>query len=136
MDVDALVVREGDRVTATGRLVRDETGDWFEPFLYAGFPGRTPLRVRPARRAAVQVIGANFDDLTNRFAAAGAVEGFATVIDIWSHDQLQAIRQAIPENAPHRYPRWETPPCPPSAGGWPRLTWKHGNYNLNTTSGT
>jgi hypothetical protein len=131
MDVDALVVREGDRVTATGRLVRDETGDWFEPYLYAGFRDAAPRRVKPARRAAVHVNGANFDDVTSRFEAGGAVEGFANVIGIWSHDQLQAIHQTMPENAPHLYPRWETPPCPPPAGGWPRLTWKHGNYNLN-----
>jgi hypothetical protein len=31
MDVDGLVVREGDLVAATGRLVRNDLGDWFEP---------------------------------------------------------------------------------------------------------
>src|SRR6266568_3794381 len=27
---------------------------------------------------------------------------------------------------PHRYPRWDTPPCPPPAGGWPHLDWGRG----------
>jgi hypothetical protein len=130
MDIDALVVREGDRVSATGRLVHTEAGDWFEPWHYAGWP-ETPRRVRPARRQAVRVIGANFDDLTNRFEDDGAVETFATVTGIWSGDQLRAIRQTVPEHTPHRFPRWETPPCPAPAGGWPCLTWGNADYNLD-----
>jgi hypothetical protein len=31
MDFASLIIREGDRVTASGRVVRNETGDWFEP---------------------------------------------------------------------------------------------------------
>ena len=130
MDIDALVVREGDRVTATGRLVHNEAGDWFEPSHYV-FTGGAPRRVRAAQRQAVRVIGANFDDLTNRFEDDGAVEGFATVTGIWSRDQLRAIRQTIPENAPHHFPRWITPPCPAPAGGWPHLTWGQGDHNLD-----
>ena len=130
MDIDALVVREGDRVSAAGRLVHTRAGDWFEPWRYGGWSG-TPRRVRQARRQAVRVIGADFDDLTNRFEDEGAVEGFATVTGIWSGGQLRATRQTIPKRAPHRSPRWETPPCPAPAGGWPHLTWGHGDHNLD-----
>jgi hypothetical protein len=42
MDVDDLVVRDGDRATATGRLVRNDLGDWFQAhiaaFLVRGLP--------------------------------------------------------------------------------------------------
>jgi hypothetical protein len=130
MDIEALVVREGDRVVATGRLVHTEAGDWFEPWHYVAW-GAAPRGVRAARRQAVRVIGANFDDLSNRFEDDGAVEGFATVTGIWSGDQLRAIRQSIPENAPRHFPRWETPPCPAPAGGWPHLTSGYGGLNLD-----
>lgn len=52
----------------------------------------------------------DFDDLTNRFEHDRAVEGYATVTSMWSHDQLRAIRQTTPVNTPHRYPRLESPP--------------------------
>ena len=130
LDIDALVVREGDRVVATGRLVHTEAGDWFEPWHYVGWP-ETPRRVRPARRQAVRVIGANFDDLSNRFESDRAVEGFATVTGVWSGDQLRAIRQTIPESASPHFPRWETPPCPAPAGGWPHLTSGRRGLNLD-----
>ena len=130
MDIDALVVREGDRVVATGRLVHTEAGDWFEPWHYVGWP-ETPRRVKPARRQAVRVIGANFDDLSNRFESDRAVEGFATVTGVWSGDQLRAIRQTIPESAPPHFQRWETPQCPAPAGGWPHLTSGRGCLNLD-----
>ncbi len=131
MDFDALVVREGDRVTAAGRLVRNETGDWFEPPLPVALPGGLPRRVRAVWRGAVRVSGANFDRLSNRFEDDRAVEGFATLTGIWSANQLQAERQSIPENGHHRSPRWVTPPCPAPGGDWPHLTWGHGDKNLD-----
>src|SRR5260221_12756318 len=104
MGVEALVVRDGDRVGASGRLVRNPDGDWFEPALPRTLIGGLERRVAAPWRGAVRIAGAGFDDLTNRFEHDGAVEGFATITGTWSHDQLRAIRQAAPENAPHQYP--------------------------------
>lgn len=95
MDFDALVGREGDRVTASDRLVRNETGDWFEPSLFVALPGGAFRRVRAAWRGAVRVIGANFDELNNRLEHDGAVEGFATLTCIWSREQLRAEQQTF-----------------------------------------
>jgi len=128
MGVEALVVRDGDRVGASGRLVRNPDGDWFEPALPRTLIGGLERRVAAPWRGAVRIAGAGFDDLTNRFEHDGAVEGVATITGTWSHDQLRAIRQAAPENAPHQYPRWDTPPCPPPAGGWPHLNWEPGTW--------
>jgi hypothetical protein len=136
MDVEAFVVREGDDITASGRLVQNSDGDWFEPALPRTLPAGVERRVATPWRGAVRIAGASFDDLINRFEHDGAVEGFAKVIGVWSHEQLRALRQTAPEDAPHTYPRWDTPPCPPPAGGWPHLstepaTWGRGEHNLD-----
>jgi hypothetical protein len=123
MDIDALVVREGDRVRASGRLVRTSQGDWFQPALLIAEPGGLPPRVRPVwSKGAVRVIGADFDTVSHRFEDDTAVEGWALVTGLWSGGQLTIERQAPP--APHAYPRtrWVIPPCPPPPGGWPQVT--------------
>jgi hypothetical protein len=125
MDFDGLAVREGDLVTASGRLVRNETGDWFEPPLPVALPGGAHRMVRAAWRGAVRVVGASFDELHNRFEHDGAVEGFATLTGIWSRDQLRAEQQTVVDQGPHRPPTWVTPPCPAPPGSWPHLTWGH-----------
>jgi hypothetical protein len=131
MDFAALIVRDGDRVTASGRLVRNETGDWFEPPLPVPLIGGVPRRVRPVWRGAVRVAGANFEELTNRFEDDGAIEGFATLTGTWSAGQLTTQRQAIPEHEQGRWPRGVTPPYPAPAGGWPHLVWGRGDDNLH-----
>jgi hypothetical protein len=126
MDFGGLVVRDGDLVTASGRLVRNQAGDWFEPLLPVA-AGGGPQRVRPVSRVAVRVAGADFDELAGRFEDGGAVEGGATLTGIWSAGQLRVQRQAIPSPRDARFPRWVMPPCPAPAGGWPR----HGDKNLH-----
>lgn len=128
MDAEVLVVREGDRVVASGRLIRNRDGDWFEPVLPRRLIAGVERRVAAPWRGAVSIAGAAFGDLVNRFAEDGDVEGYATVTGIWSRDQLLTIQQTAPESAPHREPRWDTPPCPPPAGGWPRLDWAYGTW--------
>jgi hypothetical protein len=136
MDVEASVVRDGDRVMASGRLVRNPDGDWFEPALPRTLIGGLERKVAAVWRGAVRIVGAHYDDLTNRFERDGAVEGYATVTGIWSGDELRTIRQTTPQKTPHRYPRWESPPCLPPVGGWPHLdwdrgTWGRGEHNLD-----
>jgi hypothetical protein len=129
VDYAALVIRDGDRVTATGRLVRDHTGDWFEPPLFRLLSVDMAREVSPAWRGAIRITGANFDDLSNRRERDGAVEGFAALTGIWSASQLRVETQAPPEPDPPDV-RWRTPPCPAPEGGWPRLTWGRGDKNL------
>jgi hypothetical protein len=130
MDVDGLVVREGDRVTATGRLVRDDPGDWFEPALPIAVAGGLERRVRPVWRGAVRVAGADFDAVAGRFEKDGLVEGWATVTGTWSGEQLRVERQDVPVQASAAHARWVTPPCPPPPDGWP-ATERRGDIELS-----
>jgi hypothetical protein len=134
MDVDRLVVGEGDRATATGRLVRNDRGDWFEPGLPIAEPGGLQRRVRPVWRAAVRVTGVCFDDVAGRSSRDGAVEGWATVTGTWSGGQLQAERQDAPIPEPAALARWVTPPCPPPEGGWPTVH-RRGDVELSYNLG-
>ena len=66
---------EGDRVTATGRLVHSDLGDWFEPALPVAGPARLKRRARAVWKGAVKVAGADFGAVTGRLESNGAVEG-------------------------------------------------------------
>jgi hypothetical protein len=135
MDFASVIIRQGDRVEASGRVVRNETGDWFEPpiavLLVEDSLSRT---VRPAWRGSVRIVGADFDELTDRFERDGAVEGYAWLTGIWTGSHLQVEQQAPPRRQPRQSPRWKTPPCPPPRDGWPRQTrelWRRGGKNLD-----
>jgi hypothetical protein len=130
VDVDRLVVREGDRVAATGRLVRNDLGDWFEPALGVAEPGGLERRVRSVWRGAVRVTGVDFDAVAGRFEKDGLAEGWAAVAGTWSGEQLRAERQDAPVRAPAAHVRWVTPPCPPPEGGWPS-TERRGDIELS-----
>jgi hypothetical protein len=139
MDADRLVVRDGDRASATGRLVRNDLGDWFEPALAIAGPGGGQRRVRPVWGGAIRVAGADFDAVAGRFEADGMVEGWATVTGTWSGGQLRADRQDAPVPEPAAHVRWVTPPCPLPDGGWP-ATPRRGDvelcYDLGDLAGT
>jgi hypothetical protein len=130
VDADGLVVRDGDRVAATGRLVRNDLGDWLEPVGWSWGEGGLERRVRPVSRAAVRVAGADFDAVTNRFEKDGLVEGWAAVTGTWSGEQLRAERQDAPVRTPAAHPQWGAPPCPPPPGGWP-VTERRGDIELS-----
>ena len=120
MDFDDLVVGEGDLVTASGRLVRNQAGDWFEPPVWVAAVGGGHQMIRPVSPAAVRIVAADFDELAGRFEDDGTVEGFATLAGIWSAGQLHVQNQVVPGPIDARLPRWLTPPCPAPADGWPR----------------
>jgi len=130
MDADRLVVRDGDRAAATGRLVRNDRGDWFEPALWIAEPGGLRRRVRPVWDGAIRVAGADFDAVTRRFETDGAVEGWATVTGTWSGGQLRVERQDAPAPEPPGHGRWVMPPCPAPDGGWP-VTPRRGDVELS-----
>ena len=133
MDFASLIIREGDRVTASGRVVRTEAGDWFEPLVPVAAPGSLFRTVRPAWRGSIRIVGANFDDeLWGRFERDGAVEGHATLTGVWTAGCLRVELQTLPEFPHPKIPRWETPPCPPPHGGWPHQTWVYGVKEVQT----
>jgi hypothetical protein len=122
MDFDALVLRDGDRVTATGLLIRNDQGDWLQPHFPVAEPGRGERRVRPVWRGAVRMTGADFTALADRFELHGTVEGSATVRGVWSGGRLRVEWQARPRRGPAWVLPWVTPPCPAPPGGWPEVT--------------
>lgn len=119
MDFDALVLRDGDRVTATGLLIRNDQGDWLEPHLPMAPPGGGERRVGSVWRGAVRITGADFAALANRVEQHGAVQGSATVTGVCSGDQLRVDQQTPPPPRPAWVHPWVIPPCPPPPGGWP-----------------
>lgn len=133
MDFASLIIREGDRVTASGRVVRTETGDWFEPPVPVPATGSLFRTVRPAWRGSIRIVGANFDDeLRGRFERDRAVEGYATLTGIWTASHLRVEHQTLPDFQLPKIPRWEMPPCPPPQGGWPHQTWVYGIKEVET----
>lgn len=120
MDWDALVVAAGADVEGSGRLVRHGTGTWFQP------PGVTPEiadfdpPVQPPGPGAVPVVGADFDAVENRRERNGIVEGYAKVRGRWDSGTLKVDHQVAQQvRVPRHDPRWEIPPCPAPADGWP-----------------
>jgi hypothetical protein len=130
MDIDALVVRDGDQVQASGRLVLDRSGEWFEPRLTVVGPGGRERDVRPVRGAgAVRVVGADFAALSNRFERNGDVEGWAFLTGVWSRQQLVVEKQAAPRADTARRHSRISPPCPPPDGGRPAVV-RRGDIEL------
>ena len=123
-------MREGDRAAATGCLVRNDLGDWFQPALPIAEPGGLERRVRAVWKGAVQVAGADLDAVAGRFAGDGSVEGWATVTGIWSGEQLRVGRQDAPVPGLAAHALWVTPPCPPPEGGWPAVE-RRGDIELS-----
>jgi hypothetical protein len=120
VDISALVLTDGDGLSAWGRLIRDDRGAWFEPPLPMTLVLYEYPPVRPAWRGAVAVTGADFDDVEERRERDGRVEGWATLTGTWSAGGLRAERQERGQRAEaDRFPSWDVPPCPPPDGGWP-----------------
>src|SRR5258708_29788511 len=105
MDVERLGVREGDRAVATGRLVRNDLGDWFQPALPIAEPGGLERRLRAVWEGAIRVAGADFDAVAGRFEKDGSVEGWATITGTWSGEQLRGERQDAPAPQPTQHAR-------------------------------
>jgi hypothetical protein len=120
VDAGGLVIAEGDQAVATGRLVRNDLGDWFDPPHWVAGPGKPGGRlVGPVSKMALRVTGADFSAVTGRFEKDGAVEGWATLTGTWAGGEFLAVRQEPPAPRPAARTPWVTPPCPPPEGGWP-----------------
>jgi hypothetical protein len=133
MDFASLIIRSGDRVTASGRLVRDETGDWFEPPVPVALTLSQFPTVRPAWGGSVRIVGADFGDgLERRLERDGAVEGYAAVTGVWAADHLRGERQDVYAPQHRKSPNWKVPPCPPPPGGWPHQRWVYDIQDVQT----
>jgi hypothetical protein len=121
VDLDALVLREGDEVEAHGRLVKVRSGTWFEPPLPVRAMWVRDRRVAGPTECAVPVRGADFEDLEHRYKLDGSVEGRATVTGAWVGGAVQVTAQSPGARGP-RVPhgRWVSPPCRAPRGGWPQ----------------
>jgi hypothetical protein len=122
MVISDLVLREGDGLRASGRVVTDGETVWFEPPLAVPLVWRRPGN-EPAPGPSgfgVPVLGVDLANLDDRRATSGVVEGWATLTGTWRRDHLMVERQESRGGRTDRAAtRWRRPPCPPPPGGWP-----------------
>lgn len=131
MDWDGLVLQSGDRVSAWGRLVRTAHGTWLDPPVAVAAVLIHPRPVLPPSRAAVVVSGADFSRVDQRYELDGDIEGWATVGGVWTGSELRIDRHSRRQPEPDPGPAWDTPPCPPPAGGWAHGTNHAGNLDFD-----
>ncbi|KAB2344292.1 hypothetical protein [Actinomadura rudentiformis] len=124
MDIQGLILRPGDRVRASGRVVSvgKSVAAWFEPPGFVAMPAFRPGHepVLAPGHTGVRVTGVDLGRLERRRAKDGLVEGHATLTGTWRDTYLQADRQGPATQHARQSRRWRRPPCPPPAGGWPR----------------
>lgn len=120
VDAQSYVLIPGEQIRATGRLVRNGDGDWFDPPLPVralGYgPGGAPAP-RPSKFA-IRAEGADFGQVAHRYERDGCIQGLATVYGVWLEDRIRIDYQTDEPHA-QRHPTWSDPPCPPPVGGWP-----------------
>ncbi len=108
MVVDELVVREGDRAAATGRLVRNDLGDWFQPALPIAEPGgleraATAITLfHPGKSQAVLVVAAADPAAVEAQLRPQLGTSLCVVPSHWTKDQLDAVRDHLQQ----RWQRW------------------------------
>lgn len=99
MDWNALVLHDGDHIEAWGRLVRDESGSFFEaPTVSLAI--LTPAVAPPDKGSAFPVVGADFDAVERRKEYDGRVEGFATLTGRWLDGVIQVDSQTPTQTQP------------------------------------
>src|SRR5690242_10942208 len=111
---EELMLAEGDRVSATGRVVAHDGMTWFEPPLpvhaiYYSDGGP----VHRATHLAVPLIGVDLAALPERRQRDGVVEGRARVVGVWRKDALisETLLPSPPAQSAAGH-RWRVPPCP------------------------
>jgi hypothetical protein len=123
VDLTPLILTEGCKASACGRVVTAGDEVWFDPPLPVPLiyyePGHEPAP-RPSGLG-VRVEGVALDRLDQRREKDGAVEGWTCLTGVWRDERLtvteQSQRVAIRPETPE--PHWTVPPCDPPTGGWP-----------------
>ena len=123
MDLTPLILTEGCKASACGRVVTAGDEVWFDPPLPVPLIGYAPGH-EPAPRPSglgIRVDGVDLGRLDQRREKEGAVEGWTCLTGIWRDERLTVMEQrqrvAIRPQNPAR--QWTVPPCDPPAGGWP-----------------
>jgi hypothetical protein len=118
------VVRDGTRVTATGRVVQvpDRPTRFCAPVAEASVGYAPGMEPPPAYcDFGVNLTGADLAGLTNRREKEGAVEGWATITGTYA-DGTVTVETQEPAPATGSQPATHNvqPPCDEPPGGWPR----------------
>ena len=120
MDWDALILREGDAIEAWGRLVRTESGSWFEPPIAVPAMWLPPGEIWPPTGFGVRVVGADFGAVERRREGGGSIEGTATLAGRWVAGEFHVEHQTANRlHGPPPDPEWTVPPCRAPVQGWP-----------------
>jgi len=109
-----LVVRPGDRVSASGRYVSCDDGEWLDLARVDGL-----LIHRPGSRSShsVRLIGLDPAGVPRDFGSDHIIPGFVRVTGIWQDETIRVDDQGT-VTYPARSHREFVPPCPAPAGGW------------------
>lgn len=94
MDLWPLVLRDGDAVTASGRVVATPQGTWFQPLLpVAPIAYAVPPPIEPSHPFAVPVEGVDVDALEPRTERDGRVAALAELRGTWRAGRIVVTRQ-------------------------------------------
>lgn len=120
MDLWPLVLTDGCRASASGRVVAADGDLWFEPPLAVALVYFEPGTEPPPRPSGlgVRVDNVDLDALEQRREKDGAVEGWAYLEGMWVHDRLLVDHQQSPRLSPLDDIS-DRPPCNPPPEGWP-----------------
>jgi hypothetical protein len=127
----ALVLRDGDTVQGTGRIVSvpGRPVRFCAPLPVAGIGNAKPTA--PAYcDYGIDLTGVDLDRLSGRREMSGAIEGYATLRGVFEKGVMAVRQQTAP--APEAPPAIDTDavPCPAPVGGWPHGT-PGGNFDFN-----
>ena len=128
VDLRPLMLREGCRVQASGRVIAVAGEVWFEPPLPVPLEAYTSGHEPAPKRSGlgIPVRGVDLGGLERRRSKDRALEGWAQLTGHWSAGELVVAEQDAPSWLVRPEPRWDNPPCEPPAGGWP-----HGRRDEN-----
>jgi hypothetical protein len=121
VDLWPLVLTDGCRAAASGRVVFADGQFWFEPPLPVPLvyyePGSEPAP-RPSGWG-VRLSEVDLERLDRRRNKDGATEGWAYLEGIWAEQRLDVLDQRPPRPPPLDEIDHARPPCDPPSGGWP-----------------
>jgi hypothetical protein len=121
VDLWPLVLTDGCRAAASGRVVFADGQTWFDPPLSVPAIHYSPGTEPPPRPCGlgVRVTGVDLDRLVRRREKQGAIEGWAHLEGVWTQQRLDVLDQQPPRPPTLDDVDHSQPPCRPPGGGWP-----------------
>ena len=118
-----LVLRDGDRIRATGQVVSVP----HRPVRFCAPVAEASVGYAAGQEPApqycdvgVDLVGADLATLTDRREKDGAIEGRADITGVYRAGGVTVSKQAAPPPPGTTTPAPDSPPCPAPSGGWPR----------------